>query len=606
MAQTKEKQENRLLRSVRAKFPRLADALHLIVFFLTLVALDYGFQLFFLELRAIGKNDYLLLRLLTPGWALVFTGIAALLPGLLRRIWMLVVGMVFSILAIVHGVYINMYGKFFSFTDLGFAGDGAAFMDTSYLVIRKLLLAGILVCMVLTVLSVLLVPRKAKSILKGGIPMLAAGAIILTALCSTVLGQDTALIWNQHEDPSFLYDNFSDSQANLNMLGLYQYTFRDVQVIATSGSGITAEEEAELEAWMAQRTHEENEMSGIFEGKNLLLIQLESIDTWMLTEEYMPNLYALKQDSLSFANHYTPAYITAGTFNTEFMVNTSLIPAQSGISMSVYTSNTFSNSIANLFAQKGYAANSFHGSEADIYTRGAIHENLGYEKYWAGSDMAMENYMFDRYLMSGYEEMTASEPFFSFIITYSGHGAYSESNLIGQAHQAEADAVITRDEGNYRYAVSHAMETDLFIGLLMEQLEADGLLENTVLIFYADHCNYYMLDNALLCDIKGVDDMNQADHTDWFIYDGGNTTGTVEKVTSSLDVLPTIANLFGLDADYGAMIGSDAFSSSGGFAFWQDNTWYDGESWNRTVREDIQALWRMSQFILAGDWFARK
>ena len=66
-----------------------------------------------------------------------------------------------------------------------------------------------------------------------------------------------------------------------------------------------------LEAWVAQRTHEDNEMSGRYEGKNLMLIQLESIDTWMLTEAYMPNLYALKQESLSFVNHFTPAYITA-------------------------------------------------------------------------------------------------------------------------------------------------------------------------------------------------------------------------------------------------------------------------------------------------------
>ena len=601
-----EKRENLPLRLTRKVFPKAADWLHLPLYFLTLLALDFGFQYFFLHLRVIGEKEYLLLRLLTPGWALVFTGIAALLPGFLRRVWVILTGGAFSILALVHGVYINMYGKFFSFSDIGFAGDGAAFMDTSYLVIRKLLLLGILGCAALFILTAALTPRKCKLRFLLGIPTAAAGAAVIFALCSTVLGADTVLIWNQHEDPSFLYDNFSDDQANMNMLGLYQYTFRDVQNIVTAGGDISAEERAALEEWVAGRTHVENEMSGIYEGKNLMLIQLESIDTWMLTESYMPNLYALKQQSLTFDKHYTPAYITAGTFNTEFMVNTSLVPAQPGLSMSVYTDNVFSNSMASLFAAKGYTARSFHGSEAEIYTRGPIHENLGYEKYYAGSDMQMHHYQFDRYLMSGYEAMTENSPFFSFIITISGHGAYGPHNMIGQEHQAAADAVAERTEENYRYAVAHAMETDLFIGLLLEQLEADGRMEDTVLIFYADHCNYYVLDNTLLKDIKGVDDLNKVDHTDLFIYDGGKTTGHVEKVTSSLDVLPTIANLFGLDADYAAMIGHDAFAPEGGWAFWQDGSWYDGNQWSREVRQDITDQKQMSQLILAADYYADK
>lgn len=606
MATTTQKRENALLRLVRRGLPRTADWLHLGLFFLTLLALDYGFQYFFLHLRVIDKQAYLLLRLFTPGWALVFTGVAAVLPCLVRRLWMVLVGGVFSVLVIVHGVYINMYGKFFSLSDMGFAGDGAAFMDTSYLVIRRLLLVGILLCALLFVLCAVLTPRRCKLRFAWGVPMAAAGTAVIALLCGTVLGADTVLVWDQHTDPSFLYDNFSDDQANMNMLGLYQYTFRDVQNIVTAGGNITDEERQALESWLAERSHADNEMSGRYEGKNLMLIQLESIDTWMLTEDYMPNLYALKQDSLSFVNHYTPAYITAGTFNTEFMVNTSLIPAQPGLSMSVYTSNAFPNAMASLFEAKGYTARSFHGSEAEIYTRGAIHENLGYEKYYAGSDMQMHHYQFDRYLMNGYEAMTESTPFFSFVITISGHGAYGPHNLIGQTHQETADAVAKRTEENYRYAVAHAMETDLFIGMLLERLEAEGCLEDTVLIFYADHCNYYLLDNTLLKDIKGVDDLNQADNTDLFIYDGGKTTGTVQKVTSSLDVLPTIANLFGLDADYAAMIGHDAFSDDGGWAFWQDGTWFDGTVWSREVREDIQRQRQMSQLILADNYYADK
>lgn len=60
----------------------------------------------------------------------------------------------------------------------------------------------------------------------------------------------------------------------------------------------------------------ESDYTGLFQGKNLLLIPLEAMDTWMLSQDYMPNLYKRKQQSMVFANYCTPAHITAGTLNT--------------------------------------------------------------------------------------------------------------------------------------------------------------------------------------------------------------------------------------------------------------------------------------------------
>ena len=105
----------------------------------------------------------------------------------------------------------------------------------------------------------------------------------------------------------------------------------------------------------------------------------------------MPNLSKLKAESISFTNHYTPAYITAGTFNTEFMTNTGLLPATGGIATSVYGNNSFPYSLANLFGQQGYTARSFHNSRGNIYDRGTIHPNLGYDFYACdtGLDVAL-------------------------------------------------------------------------------------------------------------------------------------------------------------------------------------------------------------------------
>jgi len=589
------------------RMPGVAPYLHPVIFFLALCALDYGFRSFFKFVPTIDPAYIRQLNPFTVGWVLLLTGIALILPSVLRRIFMIVAAFVPALLCGVHGFFINMFGKFFSFSDMAFLGDGAAFADTSYIMISRKVLIFIVCCFVLAIVAVLLVPPKAKPIPIASLASVIVGAaVVLSVRYGVLKSENDEIIWDQNNDPAFLYQDFSDTRNNLCMLGIYQYTFRDLTNVIDFGSGISAEERESLEEWAAARGHSANEMSGIYEGKNLILIQLEAIDTWMIDEDYMPNLYAIKQNSLQFTKHHTPAYITAGTFNTEFMVNTGILPAASGTPNTVYTKNDFSNSMASLFSKAGYKAQSFHGSEADVYNRGNVHENLGYEKYWSGNDMGMADYQLDRFLMSGYEQMTSADKFFSFVITFSGHGPYGENNWIGLQHIEDAKKVAKRTDGNYVYAVAHSMETDLFIGELIAKLNEDSLMDDTVLIFYADHCNYYMLDDQLNMDIKGVDTLNKLTNTDLFIYDGGAHTGTVDKVTASIDVLPTIANLFSLDCDYASVIGHDAFGTDGGYVFFQDNSWFDGETWSGELREDVLKAREMGQLILKGDWFKTK
>ena len=555
------KVDNRLYQVLSERFPRLAPWLHLILFAAGLILLDLGFRWACRFAQTVGLRNILRLMPFTILWAALLTAVAALLPRRARRIYMILIAVLSSALCIVHGIYINMFRKFFSFSDMVFAGDGAAFADLSYLVIRRALLVWILLCFALMVLSAALTPAAARPRWALGCGGALTAVLLLLATRFLVLGQSQAVIWDQTGDPAFLYDDFSDSRACLTMLGVYQYTFRDLQMLLPRSPALSEAEAEEIAAFAAARPHGDNDMSGLFAGKNLILVQLEAIDTWMV--DYMPALKAVKEQSMVFSNHFTPAYITAGTFNTEFMVNTGLLPA--------------------------------------AYNRGPIHENLGYEAYHSGKDMGMADHTMDSQLISAYSQMTANAPFFSFVITYSGHGPYAEDNPIFQAHAAEARSAAARTDGNYVYAVGHAMETDAFVRSLMERLEADGLLESTVVIFYADHYNYYMMNDALNMDIKGVDSLDMLQHTDFFIYCKDMPPRTVDKVTSSIDLLPTIANLFALEAQYPYLTGDDAFSDRGGYVFFSDNTCYGGGSTEEAVERR-----KISGLLLSSDYWGKE
>lgn len=556
----------------------------------------------------------------TLGWCFVLIAIACVLPSKIKKGYLAISILFFAVLTVTHTVLRHMFRRFFMFSTLAFAGDGAAFADVSYIKVDGIIVFSIIVSLLLMLLAILLSPGKGEGTRKqtfgvGGVCLLLGIGSIFTVHLQWLMPSNT-LAWNNYENPAAIYESFTDSTNALYVAGLYQYTFHDFALMLHVNQGIGANEQQAVEDYIAQRKLERQDhaFTGKFAGKNLMMIQLEAIDTWMLCEEYMPYLWNLKQESIVFANHYTPAYITAGTLNTEFMANTGLIPATGSVSTSVYERNAYPYSIANLMRSAGYSAESFHGSEGNVYNRSAIHPALGYEHYNSGSDMGMENFMLDHYLMSGYDKMVRQEPFYSFIVTYSGHGPYSESNLIYQAHADAAKAAAKCTEGNYVYAVAHAMETDEFIRDLMAQLEADGVLDDTVLVFYADHFNYYMMNDELNMKIKDVPNVDLLQHTDFFIYAKDVQPQTVSKVTSTLDILPTLSNLFALDDEKAVFFGNDAFSKAGGYAFFIDGTWVDETGYwspqqpateeTAKRKEEISQALRMSNLLLKSDYFA--
>ena len=565
---------------------------------------------------------YLPAFLFTFGWILVLTGLVIFLPGRARSLARWLPTVVFGLLTLTHSAFMNVFRRFFSVAALTFSGVGD-FVETDYIQFHPPILWAFGGAVVLTFLSGRLqkrfpLPRGQKPALLGLAAVVAGGCVIAGVHFLYFPKMDTVVWENTDKDAAAAaYQDYTNSTNALMVSGLYQYTVRDLWICLRPAGSLSQEEEQAIDGYIAEYEAGQapNEYTGLLAGKNLILVQLEAIDTWMLSKDYMPNLWQVKQESLSFTNHYTPAYITAGTFNTEFIANSGLLPATGGIPTSVYTRDSYPYSLANLFAGAGYTCRSFHGSEGTVYDRENIHKNLGYESYHGGQSMAMEVYMMDRYLMNGFETMTEGDPFFSFLITYSGHGPYGEDSGIYQAHADDAQRLAGDTEGNYVYAVAGAMETDQFVGEFMAKLEQTGLAEDTVVVFYADHYNYYMMNDALNMQIKGVDNMNMLQHTDFFIWSRDLEAGQVDKVTSTLDVLPTLANLFGLDTTGAFLPGHDGLGDQGGYVFFNDGSWYDGEVYWSSGSGDggdpektaqINRIMSLNNSLLAGDYYGRK
>lgn len=574
----------RPLSAFATRHPRISSLAAFLLHFGGLVGLD-------LVLRLVHTGGYAPLGREIPlffsiAWCALLASVTFVLPVVARRVVTLVTGGLFTVVAGVHLFFVGFFGTFMSFSSVIFTGDGVAFFDFSYFHMPRLSLALALLCGAAEVASALLVPRARRAKLApvaGGV--VAAAAVVCLALLTRSAFSDLGgITWESDRTPAEIYDDFTDHTTCMQMVGLYQYTFRDLLVFTGLSDVISQVESGprlrELDAYYASKPiDEDNEMTGLFAGKNLLLIQLECIDTWMLNDTAMPNLSALAREGITFANYYAPKYLWGATFNSENLANTGVITPMSSSRLSNFDRVAYPWSAAHMFAQLGYTVNSFHRSGGNIYNRAAVHTNWGYEAYHSGEDMGLSDLDLDSCLTEAYDMMVSDGPFMSFIITYSGHGPYSPETKEAGRYYDELAATLPDAEEEYVLALCHARETDVFIGKLMDKLRADGHAEDTVLLLYTDHYDHYLSDPALLPKLKGTSDTNLLSHVPCILWSAGLAPMEVQKPVATYDLLPTVANLFSLPTDGRYYFGNDAFSPGGGYVIFPDRSWLDSEEY---------------------------
>lgn len=576
--------------------------LSLLLAFLAYFLLDFSLRLFYGSMSDVSLWAWQPL-VFTLLWSGTMTAIAALLPRTGRRIFLLVTFVPLALLTIAHCVLYQLTGTCFSFADLAYAGDGARFISASYFRLRKGEWFSLAVCLAMMLCAVIFMPtarpgRRGRIVAAVLAAACAAGILVVHTTQMPqggIVEHNEYFAWNDaasHDTLSETYAEFTNANRCLMFSGLYQYTVRGAAVTLWPQDTATDQRLAELDDYYASHPKEaaDTPMTGAFAGKNLILIMMESVDDWLVTPEYMPNLYRLEQEGVYFRNYYAPIFLAAATFNSEFTANTGMIAPEYQVRNSYYTEHALPYSLANLFCDAGYRARSYHAANPNIYNRGQIHLNFGYESYNDYGDLGMDDYMLDSQLLRGYDQIVSDEPFFSFIITYSGHGPYTtEQQNISEPHLDRARAVIDystvpytteAQKEEYTRAVAQAMETDAFIGGLRERLEADGHAEDTVLMLFTDHYCKYFSDVELISAIKGETDRNMLSNVPFVIWTEGITPQVSEKYVSTMDIAPTIVDLFSLDADLRYYIGNDMFGPDGGVVYFRNYAWYDGKTYD--------------------------
>ena len=310
-----------------------------------------------------------------------------------------------------------------------------------------------------------------------------------------------------------------------------------------------------------------NSHTGMFEGKNVIVIMMESTNDIIINKDLYPNFYKLYSEGISFKNNYSPRNSCA-TGNNEFSGMTGLYTIQNNCTANVFSNNTYFTSIFNIFKNAGYRATSMHDYTEHYYVRKIIHKNLGSEAYYNVNDLNIKyyneykNWASDEDFMNAAMDITLNDtsdkPFMLWLTTVSGHQPYKVSSVEGDKYLSITEG--TDYSMEVRRYMSKLKTFDNGLGILLDKLKASGKLDDTVIVMYGDHYPYGLKNKDISSVLTYDLDDYEVERVPMVIYNSTIKSEVVEKYSSYINLTPTLANLFNLDYDPRYYMGTDVFS----------------------------------------------
>jgi phosphoglycerol transferase MdoB-like AlkP superfamily enzyme len=332
-----------------------------------------------------------------------------------------------------------------------------------------------------------------------------------------------------------------------------------------------------------------NKYTGRFKGKNLIMITAEGFSTWAIDPVLTPTLYKMVQEGFNFTNFYTPIW-GVSTSDGEYVTCTGLIPKSGVWSFYRSGSNLMPFTMGNQFSKLGYGTRAYHNHSYTYYSRDVSHPNMGYtykgvgngleiKESWPESDLEMINVTMPEFINE--------QPFHTYYMTVSGHLQYNFGGNAMAAKNKELVKDLPYSEAVKAYIACN-IELDKAMEALLAELEAEGIAENTVISISPDHYPYGLTVEEM-SERAGSDVETNFEmfHTTFILWNKGMKPTTVDRPCSSLDIMPTLSNLFGLEFDSRLFMGRDIFSDSDPLVIFSNRSWITDKGRYNSIKKEF-------------------
>ncbi len=538
-----------------------------------------------------------------------------------RMRYMMIITIVLSTLCIMGSMYIYNYGTVFAFSNLQALNNPAGGMALEFMLSMATVLFRhaqylTLIPAIIMVSLYIVYTKKNREAFKG-VPVVGylrsrlymgfSFCVIGALLMANALGSyryDIEETWFE-ENGSVLY--------GIQTIGMYNYYVYDFYATyLTNITDLKAERRQELIDYLESKTAKDNlspldgesygnnqDLAGVFEDKNLILIQVESLNNYVIGleidgVEVTPNLNSLAQNSTYFNNFYTTVGI-GNTADAEFSAMTGLFPDGDHLSIYEYDNQSF-DTLAKAFNREGYHTFSIHGNVSTFYSRGTNHIAMyGFDAHLGQEDLTSKTGLvhgwindYDLLLATIDEMKNTPEADFAFPILVSCHTPFLEDVVI-EAKLAELNYSLPQIEDDFfRGYLEHMHYVDWAVGEFLSELDEANLPEDTIVALYGDHgasvdeavlaLNQPLITNELNPFLNILGDNLDINHiyyyrklsrqVPWLIYETSGTelpVGIDSSVHSQVDIYRTLANLFDLSMNH--YFGVDCFSDEPTIAY---------------------------------------
>ncbi|HFE9684184.1 TPA: LTA synthase family protein [Clostridium perfringens] len=337
-------------------------------------------------------------------------------------------------------------------------------------------------------------------------------------------------------------------------LGYHGY---DIYYYANREKTLTDAQRNEIKTWFDENKEDlpDNKYKGMLEGKNLIALQVESLENFVIGQkvygqEITPNINKLLKNSLYFDN--IKEQNNAGTSSDcDLMVNTSILPVRKGTTFFGYPWNEY-NTLQRILKSKGYSTVSTHPEVPGNWNWAEVHKAFKADEIWdayqfdqseiIGLGMSDESYL----RQVGERLKNQKQPFYTFLVTLTSHGPFDipkDKQYLNLPEELNNNML-----GKYFQSVRY---TDEAIGEFINQLKEEDLLGNTAIMIYGDHGGVHKffekeIQNAPLEGEWWKDDQKEIP---FLIYNPNIQRETISKEGGQIDFLPTIAYLLGFNRD---------------------------------------------------------
>ena len=530
------------------------------------------------------------------------------------------------ILYIVQYLYFNIFNSFLSVGSLFNSGDLIKFGDSIikvllsnwYVIFIYILFIGLIIYLLR---KVEFVKHNKKSFISNSIFVI---IIYLICIGSLFIGEDS-LYSNKN-----LYFNINvlrESVKSFGVLTTYRldlqrsifgfeeknlYEYKDIDgnryIINTNDYNMIDidfnvdgnKEIKEISKYLSkQNPSKKNQYTGVFKDKNLIFIVGESFSSLSIDKDLTPTLYKLSKEGFQFSNFYNPLY-PVSTADGQYMLDTGIVPAEGTWSILDVHNKYYPYTYGNSFKKLGYKTYAFHNYDYDYYERDKYFKTMGFDKY-LGNGNGLEKYM-------SFDKKPSSD--------------YDMKHAIVKKNWDKVKDLDYSDKVKAYLATQ--IELDKALEVLLKKLEEKNILDDTVIVLAGDHYPYGLTKNEILeIDPKKKEDYSlERDHSTLIIYNN-KINKKIDKYCFSMDVLPTILNLYGVEYDSRLLIGRDIMSDSSQFVLFSDRSFindkgkyysninkfisfdnkdYD-EEYISNIKNNIYLKYRNSRLILENDYY---